>query len=168
MGSHDSASCSHRGDGDIGKLAPELHMIPPSKPKTTDHGDVSARPGGTLEKSRGGSTVLELLLDGVDGFVPAGELDYVWQRGLLEGRLCGCGQPLAKCPMWSRILEGVYGRMVVRAEAEETMRIKAKRLRVRQTWRILRRRGRDLEPYRALLGSLYREIARVSGASVVV
>jgi len=117
---------------------------------------------------RSGSTVLELLLDGVDGFFPAGELDYLWQRGLLEGRLCGCGQPLAQCPVWPRILERVYGRTPVRAEAEEAMRIKAKSLRVRQTWRILRNRGRDLEPYRALLGSLYQEIACVSGASVVV
>jgi hypothetical protein len=117
---------------------------------------------------RSGSTVLDLLLHGVDGFFPVGELDYLWQRGLAEGRLCGCGQPLLRCSVWPRILAGVYGGMPGRDEAEAAMRMKAKRLRVRQTWRILRDRGRDLEWYSSLLGSVYREISRVSGARVVV
>jgi hypothetical protein len=117
---------------------------------------------------RSGSTLLDLLLNGVDGFFPVGELHYLWQRGLMEGRLCGCGEPLSSCIVWPRILEGVYGGMPGRAEAEAGMRMKAKRLRVRQTWHILRDGGRDLEWYPSLLGSLYREISRVSGARVVV
>ncbi len=34
------------------------------------------------------------------GTVSLGEVRYLWQRGLLEGRLCGCGRPVADCPTW--------------------------------------------------------------------
>jgi len=117
---------------------------------------------------RSGSTVLDLLLNGVEGFFAAGELDYLWQRGLLEGRLCGCGRPITRCPVWQQVVEGVYGRMPGPAEIAAAMRIRKKELRVRQTWRILRTGGRDLTSHLSLLGAIYREIAEVSGARVVV
>ncbi len=117
---------------------------------------------------RSGSTLIEVLLHGVDGFFASGELHYLWQRGLVEGRLCGCGRPLVRCSVWRQILEGVYGGMPGPAQARAGMRMKARHLRVRQTWRILRGSGRDLDWYPALVGSLYREISRVTGARVVV
>jgi hypothetical protein len=36
---------------------------------------------------RSGSTLLARVLGEADGFVAAGELRYVWQRGLVEDRL---------------------------------------------------------------------------------
>ena len=51
---------------------------------------------------RSGSTLLARLLDQVDGLFAAGELRYVWQRGLLEDRLCGCGQPLQRLRVLGR------------------------------------------------------------------
>ena len=38
---------------------------------------------------RSGSTVLANILGEVDGVFAAGEVRYLWQRGLKEGRLCG-------------------------------------------------------------------------------
>ena len=39
--------------------------------------------------SRSGSTLLDLLLGRLPGFWSAGEIRYLWDRGLLEDQLCG-------------------------------------------------------------------------------
>jgi len=41
---------------------------------------------------RSGSTVLGNILGEIDGFFSAGELHYLWERSLVEGRACGCGR----------------------------------------------------------------------------
>ena len=53
---------------------------------------------------RSGSTVLANILGEVDGVFAAGEVRYLWQRGLKEDRLCGCGLPVRECPVWSKVL----------------------------------------------------------------
>ena len=53
---------------------------------------------------RSGSTVLANILGEVDGVFAAGEVRYLWQRGLKESRLCGCGLPVRECPVWSQVL----------------------------------------------------------------
>src|SRR5580692_3233646 len=53
---------------------------------------------------RSGSTLLASLLGEVDGVFSAGEVRYLWQRGLAESRLCGCGVPVRECLIWSRVL----------------------------------------------------------------
>ena len=53
---------------------------------------------------RSGSTVLANILGEVDGVFTAGEVRYLWQRGLREGRLCGCGVPVRECPVWGDVL----------------------------------------------------------------
>jgi hypothetical protein len=58
---------------------------------------------------RSGTTVLAAILGEVAGFFDAGELHWVWGRSLVEQRPCGCGRPPAKCPIWSRVVEGVFG-----------------------------------------------------------
>jgi glycosyltransferase involved in cell wall biosynthesis len=30
---------------------------------------------------------------------------YLWERGLVQGRRCGCGEPIPRCLTWSTILE---------------------------------------------------------------
>ncbi|MFG1604746.1 sulfotransferase [Actinoplanes sp. NPDC049265] len=53
---------------------------------------------------RSGSTLVTTALGQIDGLFAAGELRYLWQRGLVEQRPCGCGRPLPECPMWSAVL----------------------------------------------------------------
>ena len=53
---------------------------------------------------RSGSTVLANILGEVEGVFTAGEVRYLWQRGLREGRLCGCGVPVRECPVWGDVL----------------------------------------------------------------
>jgi hypothetical protein len=124
---------------------------------------------------RSGSTILDNLLGEIDGFFSAGELTYLWKRGLLRGRRCGCGVPVARCEVWSAVLERGFGypasgdidpsRVVEWQEATTQLR---------HTWRLLRARP-DEPPrspaLRAYLGAtrrLYVAIAEVTGARVVV
>src|SRR6266571_3275615 len=55
--------------------------------------------------SRSGSTMLDLLLGELDGYVAAGELRNLWGHGLLDGWRCGCGEPVKSCPFWRSVLE---------------------------------------------------------------
>lgn len=46
--------------------------------------------------TRSGSTLLDSILGELDGVFSAGELHYLWERGLLEHRTCGCGDQTAQ------------------------------------------------------------------------
>lgn len=121
---------------------------------------------------RSGSTVLANTLGQVPGLADVGELRFLWERGLQEGRTCGCGVPVPECPRWSAVLAAVaadHGEVpaadVVAALADVT--------RVRQLPRVasdgegawLRRRLGRVAP---LVEDTYRHVARVAGARVVV
>src|SRR3954451_18343438 len=55
--------------------------------------------------ARSGTTLVDLLLSQVPGITAVGELRYLWQRGLLERRLCGCGSPVPECVFWQAVLD---------------------------------------------------------------
>jgi hypothetical protein len=57
---------------------------------------------------RSGSTLLTLLLGSLPDTFAVGELRYLWQRGVVEHRLCGCGKPLTDCPLWQTILHKTF------------------------------------------------------------
>jgi hypothetical protein len=117
-----------------------------------------------------GSTILGNLLGELDGFFHAGELRRLWGEALPSGAPCGCGEPVKTCPVWSKVLAhpsmadldpAIVDRWHVRATP------------VRRTLGLLRLRtgptGRpDLDRYLQAAGRLYRAIAEVTGARVIV
>ena len=60
-------------------------------------------------QSRSGSTLLDLMLGQVEGFLSLGELQYIWQRGFLENHLCGCGKEFRQCKFWGNVVEEMFG-----------------------------------------------------------
>lgn len=58
---------------------------------------------------RSGSTLLERIVARVPGVVAIGELCFLWDRGIRDGQLCGCGRPLPECAFWSEVLERAFG-----------------------------------------------------------
>jgi hypothetical protein len=56
---------------------------------------------------RSGSTLVTNVLGQADGVFAAGELRYLWRRGAIEDRPCGCGQSFAECPVWTRVMKEV-------------------------------------------------------------
>lgn len=60
---------------------------------------------------RSGSTLLGNVLGQVDGFVSVGELRSIWEYGLVQNKVCGCGAPFEKCEMWQPIIDEAFGGM---------------------------------------------------------
>src|SRR5919112_111664 len=54
---------------------------------------------------RSGSTLLARILGQADGAFSAGEVRYLWERGMWENRTCECGRAFADCPFWSRVVD---------------------------------------------------------------
>ncbi len=53
---------------------------------------------------RNGSTLLASVLGQIQGFCSVGELRYLWDRGLVENRHCGCGERFLDCDFWRSVL----------------------------------------------------------------
>ncbi len=53
---------------------------------------------------RSGTTVLASILGEVPAFASAGELRWLWQRGIVERRPCACGLAPADCPVWGPVV----------------------------------------------------------------
>lgn len=120
---------------------------------------------------RCGSTLLDMLLGQVDGFVSAGEVRELWLRGCVEDRPCGCGDPFSRCVFWSQVGKEAFGGWD-RVDLETILRA---RYRWDRPWglpRLLgpsdRGDGTDLATYTQALARLMTAIATVSGASVIV
>lgn len=130
--------------------------------ETAPSAPVTLYVGGT---GRSGSTLLAGALGSLPGAVDAGEVRFLWQRGLIESRACGCGRPVPECPFWSAVLERAYG-----ARRPDPGRVHAAvtrqtRLRTLPAWLAGRRPAGQLT---APLRRLYAAIAEVAGAAVVV
>jgi hypothetical protein len=122
--------------------------------------------------SRSGSTLLDLMLGQIPGFVSVGEIRFLWERGLGERQLCGCGVPVPECPFWTRVLEEVFGaegRVDADAMVALWRRVDGlRRLPLQFAPGISRGHEADITAFREVLGRLYRAVGAVSGAKVVV
>lgn len=125
---------------------------------------------------RSGSTVLANILGEVEGVFAAGEVRYLWQRGLTEGRLCGCGLPVRECPVWSRVLSSA-GQLDDPERAGAIVSMLQRTGRIRNLPAVIAgtlvprldpAESHALAPARAALGDLYAAIAEVTGCRVIV
>jgi hypothetical protein len=64
---------------------------------------------------RSGTTVLASILGEVDGVTSAGELRWLWERGVGEERPCGCGRPPPSCPVWGPVVDATRHRLAADA-----------------------------------------------------
>jgi hypothetical protein len=124
---------------------------------------------------RSGTTVLASILDGVDGFASAGEMRRLWERGVAEGRPCGCGLVPVCCPVWSGVVTRTLSAATTPEESlQQIIAAQHEIGRWRFRLRVLRSAGRPetdwaaLGRVRAALGEACRAFADATGARVVV
>lgn len=123
---------------------------------------------------RSGSTMLDTALGSVPGVVSTGELRYLWERGMLERRLCGCGAPVPTCPFWTGVFDrlsaarAARGARPARPDAAEVVALQRAVARTRHVPGMADRRDPRLEVLRGLAGDLVRAIAAEAGVSAVV
>jgi hypothetical protein len=120
---------------------------------------------------RSGSTLFEAMLAQSPEVVAVGELRHIWERGIGQNERCGCGRSFSECPFWS----GVIGEVCERTSArpEELGELWRRVDRIRFIPGALGLSGfppsrSDRDRYLQVLRSLYCEIGRASGASVIV
>jgi UDP-N-acetylglucosamine transferase subunit ALG13 len=121
---------------------------------------------------RSGSTLLDRMLGQVPGVFSAGELRDVWRRGVLEDRLCGCGERFSTCPVWTEIGRRAFGSW----EGIDVLEMQRLRDRLDRPWapplvlasRFLPGPDRDVARYVDALERLYLAIHEATGARVIV
>lgn len=121
---------------------------------------------------RSGTTLLERILGELPGVCALGEVVHLWQRDVLDGERCGCGEPFAGCAFWRQVGERAFGgwrperarRMLALRSAVERTRhvpeLAAPRLRAA--------RAKLVREYTDSYRRVYQAAAEISGASVVV
>ena len=125
---------------------------------------------------RSGTTVLASILGEVPGCASAGEIRWLWERGVLDGRPCGCGEKPATCPVWSQVIEACLSTPGPDGVLPTVESIVAALQRLDETRHRLRvlggAGGGDEDPalrlVRHVTGVVVRSFAEASGADVVI
>lgn len=123
-----------------------------------------------LGTGRSGSTLVANVLGEAHGAFAAGEVRFVWRRGLVEDRLCGCGATFSTCPLWQSVMRAADVRSDPMALAEMGDEL----VRIRHLPSLLAGRGLDaakspgVSDYLAHVRRLYAAIGVVTGARVII
>lgn len=118
---------------------------------------------------RSGSTLLAYLLGQLEGYVIAGELKFIWRKGVKENELCGCGEPFADCPFWRDVGQAAFGGWDA-IDIDEVLDIQAHVTSGRSVSALLAgaSAGPPFARYADLIERLYGAILEVSGGRIVV
>jgi Sulfotransferase family len=118
---------------------------------------------------RSGSTLLASILGQVKGIFNAGEIRYIWERGLVENRLCGCGKRFRDCDFWQGILSEAVGPDA--PDAQGMIRLQSSLTRVRHLPSLVLKRdhaGAGFDAYSSVIVRLYRAISKAARSEVIV
>jgi hypothetical protein len=126
-----------------------------------------------------GSTILARMLGELPGFVAAGEVGRIWDKGIGEDITCSCGQPFSACEFWTKVGERAFGGWH-EVDGPRAARLRdslsLKHLPVQHPfalpllqWPSLSRSYRTtLECYMGLLRPVYAAIHELSGGCIIV
>jgi len=121
---------------------------------------------------RSGSTLLARMLAEVPDFVAVGEVRDVFLRGIIEDRVCGCGERFSACDFWQAVGDDAYGGW----SQLSVPRLKELRALTDKPWHVpalvkpgLRKKTDEaVAEYGELLLPLYRSIRKITGAHYIV
>jgi hypothetical protein len=121
---------------------------------------------------RSGSTIIESILNEMPDFSAAGELRYIWERGFIDNRLCGCGKPFHDCEFWGAVIERAYGGFE-NVDAARLVSASHRFDRTRRMPELIIRQHRPSRPaefryYLDHLARLYDAIQQIAGCRVIV
>jgi sulfotransferase family protein len=126
--------------------------------------------------ARSGTTLLDLLLGRLEGWVASGELRRYWHAESTPRWLCGCGRQLADCEFWRQVRADLRKGGILPEEYPRFLSLQQSHLRLRPApmARLVvsaRGAGDTLSPlhrYQLGMSRLYSAVARAAEARVVV
>jgi len=120
---------------------------------------------------RSGSSLLANILGSSSRTVSVGELRYLWDRGMVENKLCGCGQAFSECEFWAQALKAVpiepspdVGRQYAERVGSNATLAQLIAMFTGNGKRYRQRRRQET----AALDRLYQSVADVGGADIIV
>ncbi len=121
---------------------------------------------------RSGSTLLTRMLAEVPDFVAVGEVRDVFLRGIIEDRVCGCGERFSACEFWQAVGDDAFDGW----SQLSVPRLKELRVLTDKPWHVpallkpgLRKTTDEaVSEYGELLRALYISIRNISGARFIV
>jgi len=121
--------------------------------------------------TRSGSTILDRILGHIEGYFSLGEFRYVWDRGLVDNRLCGSGVPFRNDEIWTQVFDKAFGGMDPSLGTRMTG-IRDRMIPKRALgWMLLPGgfiRPRGYSEFMENLRKTYEAISEVTGATVIV
>jgi hypothetical protein len=122
---------------------------------------------------RSGTTLINTVLGSTPGVFAAGETRFLWERALVEGRRCGCGEIVQDCPVWGLVLEKAFGG-ADQIDPRALMAEDAQVMRTRQLPKLLASRFvgdrlvRGLHVLPDALTAVYQAAQEITGAQLIV
>lgn len=121
---------------------------------------------------RCGSTLLSNILGQAPGCFAAGELRFLWERGMTQDHRCGCGRPFSECPVWTSVIADAFADRTVPDAPSMAHRIDS-RLRVRRVPIMILRRLLGRRPVKPVpededVLRVYRALSHRPGVTVIV
>ena len=121
---------------------------------------------------RSGSTLIGRALAEAPGAICVGETCYLWSRGLVHNVQCGCGEPFRNCAFWGAVGEAAFGgwERLDAAGIAEIDRVTTRLRALPFHWLAPPDSpfATAIDRYVEHLDRLYRGIAEVSGAALIV
>lgn len=118
---------------------------------------------------RSGSTLLERVMGQLSGYVAVGELVHLPQRGLIDDDTCGCGKAFSDCEFWAEVGLRAFGGWDQVEDWRDRQRLVDRKRFIPELLRPFQPSyRRALRRHADRLSALYRAIAEVAGAEVVV
>jgi hypothetical protein len=119
-----------------------------------------------LGAARSGTSLLTTLLGELPGFFAAAEMRLLW--GGFDARLCGCGAPVAECPIWSAAIEAARSVSGLRSP-EQFVQLQNRTTRTRHVPALVALgMNRDAAAYLDIMTEMYLSLADASGAAIIV
>jgi Sulfotransferase family len=114
---------------------------------------------------RSGTTVLNDILDTINGVSAFGEIWGTWSSALDLDHLCGCGLRFAECAVWSDVAGEHISREAIKETEEQLMAT----CQIRRVWSASNlREEEDLVAFSKAVGGVYRSLATATGADTIV
>ncbi len=121
---------------------------------------------------RSGSTIISDLLNENPHMVNIGELVHLWERGVIQDNLCGCGDRFSECEFWSAVGEEAFGGWhQISGERMRTLQLRSDRTRHIPSL-LLAQKSRffatSTEQYGAVVSRVLRAVLKVSGKPMII